>query len=376
MKKSLLALLTALSLGTQAAVLPTPAAPEVSARAYLLLDVYSGKVLAAKQPDNRIEPASLTKLMTAYLTFKAIQEGRIKPSQQLTVSQKGWKTEGSRMFLDPKKPASVDELIRGMIVQSGNDACVTLAEAIAGSEETFAGMMNQQAAKLGMKNTHFMNSTGLPDPQHYTTARDLSLLAAAIIRDYPTYYPIYSMKEYRYNNITQPNRNQLLYRDPGVDGMKTGHTESAGYCLIASKHEDKRRVLSVVLGTDSDNTRANESARLLGYGLQFFDTPKLYSARQVVSQAKVYKGESAAVAVGFDADQYLTLGKGAASRVQAQVLVQPKLIAPIKAGQVVGSIKLSLDGQPLAELPLKTLAAVPEAGFFGRTVDSMKLWFN
>ncbi|HEY9104935.1 D-alanyl-D-alanine carboxypeptidase family protein [Chitinimonas sp.] len=376
MKKSLLALLTALSLGAQAATLPTPPAPELSARAYLLMDVYSGKVLATKDADNRIEPASLTKLMTAYLTFKALQEGRIKPSQQLTVSQKGWKTEGSRMFLDPKKPASVDELIRGMIVQSGNDACVTLAEAIAGSEETFAGMMNQQAAKLGMKNTHFMNSTGLPDPQHYTTARDLSLLAAAIIRDYPQYYPIYSMKEYRYNNITQPNRNQLLYRDPGVDGMKTGHTDSAGYCLIASKHEDQRRVLSVVLGTDSDNTRANESARLLGYGLQFFDTPKLYTARQVVSQAKVFKGEAGSVAVGFDRDQYLTLAKGAAGRVQSQIVLQPKLIAPIQAGQVVGSVKLSLDGQPLAELPLKSLAAVPEAGFFGRMTDSVKLWFN
>ncbi|QDQ26098.1 D-alanyl-D-alanine carboxypeptidase [Chitinimonas arctica] len=376
MKKSLIALVTALSLAAHATALPAPAAPDLSARAYLLVDYHSGATLAAKQPDNRIEPASLTKLMTAYLTFKAIQDGRIQPTQQLTVSQKGWKTEGSRMFLDPKKPATVDELIRGMIVQSGNDACITLAEAIAGSEETFAGMMNQQAAKLGMKNSHFMNSTGLPDAQHYTTARDLAILASAVIRDFPQYYPIYSMKEYRYNNITQPNRNQLLYRDPNVDGMKTGHTESAGYCLISSKHQQDRRVVSVVLGTDSDNTRASESARLLGFGLQFFDTPKLFSARQAVSQVRVYKGASEQVAVGFDRDQFATLAKGAGSRVQKQILLQPKLVAPIAAGQVLGSIKLTVDGQPLAELPLKALAAVPQAGFFGRTVDGVKLWLN
>ncbi|QNM97565.1 D-alanyl-D-alanine carboxypeptidase family protein [Chitinimonas koreensis] len=375
MKKILIAAVAALSLHVSAA-LPVPPAPELSARAYLLLDVKSGATLAAKDPDARVEPASLTKLMTAYLTFKALQEGRIKPNQQLTVSQKGWKTEGSRMFLDPKKPATVDELIRGMIVQSGNDACVTLAEAIAGSEETFAGMMNQQAARLGMKNTHFMNSTGLPDAQHYTTARDLGILAAAIIRDYPQYYPIYSMKEYRYNNITQPNRNQLLYRDAGVDGMKTGHTESAGYCLVASKHEADRRVLSVVLGTDSDNTRANESARLLGYGLQFFDTSRLYAARQPVSQAQVYKGQAASVAVGFDRDQFLTLAKGGLARLQKQVTLQAPLVAPIKAGQVVGKVTLSLDGQALGELPLKALAPVEEAGLFGRLADSVKLWFR
>lgn len=376
MTKTLFTLLATLALNAVAAPLAAPAVPDLSARAYLLVDFYSGATLAAKQPDNRIEPASLTKLMTAYLTFKAIQEGRIKPNQQLTVSQKGWKTEGSRMFLDPKKPASVDELIRGMIVQSGNDACITLAEAIAGSEETFAGMMNQQAAKLGMKNTHFMNATGLPDPQHYTTARDLSVLAAAIIHDFPQYYPIYSMKEYRYNNITQPNRNQLLYRDPLVDGMKTGHTDSAGYCLIASKHEADRRVLSVVLGTDSDNTRAGESARLLGYGLQFFDTPKLYAANKPVSQIRVFKGDAKAVSVGFDADQFVTVSKGAAARVQPQILLNTKVIAPVAKGQVLGSIKLTLDGQALAELPLKALTAVPEAGFFGRTLDGMKLWFN
>lgn len=376
MKNTLIALAVALSVQAGAAALPVPPAPDLSATAYLLLDFNSGTTLAAKDADRRIEPASLTKLMTAYLTFQALKDGRIKMDQQFTVSEKGWRTEGSRMFLDPKKPASVSDMIKGMIVQSGNDACVTLAEAIAGSEETFAGMMNQQAARLGMKHTHFMNSTGLPDPQHYTTARDLGILAAAIIRDFPQHYPIYSMRDFRYNNISQPNRNLLLYRDPQVDGMKTGHTDSAGYCLVASKRDGQRRVLSVVLGTDSDVTRANESARLLGYGMQFFDVPKLFAARQPVSQVKVYKGASNTVPVGFDTDQYVAVAKGATARLQKQVLLKPHLTAPVAAGQVVGSIKLSVDGQPLAELPLKVLTAVPEAGFFGRGVDSVKLWFN
>ncbi|MDN3575664.1 D-alanyl-D-alanine carboxypeptidase family protein [Chitinimonas viridis] len=376
MKNTLIALAVALSVQAGAAALPVPPAPDLSATAYLLLDFNSGTTLAAKDADRRIEPASLTKLMTAYLTFQALKDGRIKMDQQFTVSEKGWRTEGSRMFLDPKKPASVSDMIKGMIVQSGNDACVTLAEAIAGTEETFAGMMNQQAARLGMKHTHFMNSTGLPDPQHYTTARDLGILAAAIIRDFPQHYPIYSMRDFRYNNISQPNRNLLLYRDPQVDGMKTGHTDSAGYCLVASKRDGQRRVLSVVLGTDSDVTRANESARLLGYGMQFFDVPKLFAARQPVSQVKVYKGASNTVPVGFDTDQYVAVAKGASARLQKQVLLKPHLTAPVVAGQVVGSIKLSVDGQPLAELPLKVLTAVPEAGFFGRSVDSVKLWFN
>ncbi|MBL8509801.1 MAG: D-alanyl-D-alanine carboxypeptidase, partial [Chitinimonas sp.] len=323
MKNTLIALAVALSVQAGAAALPVPPAPDLSATAYLLLDFNSGTTLAAKDADRRIEPASLTKLMTAYLTFQALKDGRIKMDQQFTVSEKGWRTEGSRMFLDPKKPASVSDMIKGMIVQSGNDACVTLAEAIAGSEETFAGMMNQQAARLGMKHTHFMNSTGLPDPQHYTTARDLGILAAAIIRDFPQHYPIYSMRDFRYNNISQPNRNLLLYRDPQVDGMKTGHTDSAGYCLVASKRDGQRRVLSVVLGTDSDITRANESARLLGYGMQFFDVPKLFAARQPVSQVKVYKGASNTVPVGFDTDQYVAVAKGATARLQKQVLLKP-----------------------------------------------------
>lgn len=376
LKTTFLGLLAAAALMASAAPLAVPPAPDLAAKSYILMDYLSGTTLAAREPDTRIEPASLTKLMTAYLSFKAIKEGKIKLEQEFTVSEKGWKTEGSRMFLDPKKPAKVSDLIRGMIVQSGNDACVTLSEAIAGSEEVFAQMMNTEAARLGMKSTHFMNSTGLPNAQHYTTARDLAVLSMAIIHDYPEFFPIYSMHEFRYNNITQPNRNLLLYRDPEVDGMKTGHTNSAGYCLIATKTHEGRRVLSVVLGATSEIIRANESAKLLGYGVQFFETPKLFSAKQVISTSRVFKGEAKEVAVGFDQDYYQTLAKGQTAKIKSETVIQEPLIAPLTAGQVVGKVKVSLDGQPLLELPLKALAAVPEAGFFGRTADRIRLWFH
>ncbi|MFC4159683.1 D-alanyl-D-alanine carboxypeptidase family protein [Chitinimonas lacunae] len=359
-----------------AAALPAPQPPEIAARAYLLVDFQSGATLAARDPDTRVEPASLTKLMTAYLTFKAVREGRLKLDQQLTVSEKGWKTEGSRMFLDPKKPATVAELIRGMIVQSGNDACITLAEAIAGSEATFAEMMNQEARRLGMKGSRYMNSTGLPHPDHYTTARDLAVLSGAIIREFPEFYPIYSLKEYRYNNITQPNRNLLLFRDPEVDGMKTGHTESAGFCLVATKRHQNRRVVSVLLGARSEKIRAEESAKLLGYGVQFFETPKLFTGGEALAKPQVYKGASDTVAVGFDSDRYVTLTRGQSGRLQKQIVLREPLIAPLAKGQQVGSVRVLLDGRPLLELPLTTLAAVPEAGWFGRSADAVKLWFR
>ena len=258
------------------AALPQPPAPQVDARAWLLIDTASGLPLAEKNADAAIEPASLTKLMTAYLAFSAIKEGRLTLGQTLPVSQRAWKAEGSRMFLDPRKPAQVDDLLRGMIVQSGNDACVVLAEAIAGSEEGFVVMMNETAKNLGMTNTHFMDSTGLPQPKHLTTARDLARLTGALIRTFPEFYKIYSTKSFRYNGITQPNRNRLLFIDPTVDGVKTGHTESAGYCLIASARRDQRRLISVVLGANSDNARAMESLKLLNYGFQFFETVRLY----------------------------------------------------------------------------------------------------
>ncbi|POZ63334.1 D-alanyl-D-alanine carboxypeptidase family protein [Chromobacterium alticapitis] len=350
-----------------------PPAPDIAGKAYYLLDYNSQQVLTARDPDSRVEPASLTKLMTAYLTFKALKEKRLSLEQMLTVSQRGWKTEGSRMFLDPKTPAKVDDLIKGMIVQSGNDACVTLAEAIAGSEDVFAQLMTQQAQKLGMKNTQFKNATGLPHDGHYTTVHDLGILAAALIRDYPEFYPIYSMKSFTYNNIKQPNRNLLLYRDPNVDGMKTGYTDTAGYNMVTSSHRDGRRVISVVVGTASPEARAVESSKLLNYGLQFFDTPKLYSANARVSDVSVYKGNAKIVPVGFGSDVYATVAKGQSSKLKADLTTTQPLIAPIKAGQVVGKLTVSLDGKPLLERPVVALQAVDEGNFFSRLWDSLKL---
>lgn len=350
-----------------------PQAPSIAARAYILNDFYSGQTLAADAPDTRIEPASLTKLMTAYLTFQALRENRLTLDQKLTVSQRGWKTEGSRMFLDPRVPATVEELIHGMIIQSGNDACVTLAEAIAGSEESFAEQMTVAARKLGMSGTQFKNATGLPAEGHFTTVRDLGVLASALIREFPDFYPIYSKKEYRYNNITQPNRNLLLYRDPSVDGMKTGFTESAGYNLVASAHRPNRRVISIVVGTTSPQARAAESARLLHFGLQTFETPRLYTPKKVISELPVFKGDAAKVAIGVEHDVYVSVPKGSARKLQVQMSTHKPLIAPVKLGQSVGKLTVSLEGQTLMEYPLVAKAAVGEAGFFGRIIDSIKL---
>lgn len=362
---------TSVSAAAEGAFAPPP--PDIAGRAYILNDFYSGQTLAARDPDTRIEPASLTKLMTAYLTFKALKEKRLTLEQQLTVSQKGWRTEGSRMFLDPRIPATVNDLIHGMIIQSGNDACVTLAEAIAGSEEVFGQLMTREARRLGMNGTNFQNSTGLPGAQHYTTVRDLGILANALIRDFPEFYPIYSKKEFRYNNITQPNRNLLLYRDPNVDGMKTGFTDAAGYNLVASSRRDGRRVVSVVVGTTSPEARAVESSKLLNYGLQFFDTPRLYMNKKPVSKLPVFKGKESELEIGVSRDVYVSVPKGTSRKIQVQMTTQKPLLAPIKAGQTIGKLSLSLDGKVLAEQPLVALKEVPEAGFFGRLIDSIKL---
>lgn len=356
--------------------LPMPPAPEVAAKSYILTDFYSGQTLIQQNADMRIEPASLTKLMTAYITFSAIKQGRISTTQTLPVSEKAWRTEGSRMFIDLKTPVTVNELMRGMIVQSGNDACITLAEGIAGSEATFAQLMNQEALRLGMKNTHFVNSTGLPDPQHYTTARDLSMLASALIRDFPEFYPLYSIKEYRYNNITQPNRNRLLWLDSNVDGMKTGHTESAGFCLITSAKRANRRLISVVLGTASDNARTMESLKVLNYGFQFFDSARMYAKGQAVANLRVWKGGQNTLKAGFTADMYVVVPKGQYARLKVSMTSTQPLLAPIKAGQKVGVVKITLDDKPVAELPLLALEEVNRANIFGRAWDSIKLTFS
>lgn len=367
-------LLSLFSLFASAQSIPAPA---LAAKAWVLMDHGTGQVLAANDPDARIEPASLTKLMTAYLTFSALKAGTIAPDQPVPVSERAWRQEGSRMFIEPNKPVTVQELIRGVIVQSGNDACVALAELIAGTEEAFAAMMNREAQRLGMANTHFTNSTGLPDPQLYTTARDLALLASAIVRDFPDYYAsLYSLKEYRYNNITQPNRNRLLWMDSTVDGMKTGHTSSAGYCLISSALRGPRRLVSVVLGTESDTVRAQESLKLLNFGFQFFDTVKLYSADQALSQFRVWKGQANEVAAGFTSDFVMSLPKGQADKISATLESRQPVLAPLQKGQEIGTLKLSLDGKVLGEYPVVALQDVPVAGFFGRLWDALVLWIK
>jgi D-alanyl-D-alanine carboxypeptidase (penicillin-binding protein 5/6) len=365
-----------LSLSTQALAQQAPVPPSLAAKSWLLLEMGSGQVLTSEKPDDRLEPASLTKLMTAYLTFAALHKKTLGLNQPLPVSEKAWRTGGSKMFVRVDTQVPVDDLIKGMIVQSGNDACVTLAEGIAGSEENFAQMMNREAQRLGMKNSNFTNSTGLPDPNLYTTAHDLSLLAGALIRDFPEEYKrYYSMKEYRYNNITQPNRNRLLWLDSSVDGVKTGHTEAAGYCLISSAMREKRRLLSVVLGTKSDSTRASESLKLINWGFVAYETATVFSKDQVVSSLRVWKGTQNQVKAGFTADFLIAVPKGYAEKVKSDFTAEPKLIAPIEAGQKIGSLKVTIDGKLYGEYPVVALEAVPLAGFFGRLIDTIRLWF-
>jgi D-alanyl-D-alanine carboxypeptidase (penicillin-binding protein 5/6) len=355
--------------------MPTP--PALAAKSWLLIEFGSGQELASQAPEERLEPASLTKLMTAYLTFSALKQGTIKIDQMVQVSEKAWKAQGSRMFIQVGTQVKVEDLIKGMIVQSGNDACVALSEAISGSEENFAQMMNREAQRLGMKASSFRNSAGMPDPQHYTTARDLAILAGALIRDFPEdYAKYYSLKQFRYNNITQPNRNRLLWLDPTVDGIKTGHTDAAGFCLISSAKRGPRRLLSVVLGASSENVRAQESLKLLNYGFQFYDAVQLYAKDQAVSNLKVWKGTSATVKAGFTHDFILAVPKGYAPRLKTELVSQQPLIAPVTAGQAVGTMKVSLDGKPYGDYPVLAIDDVPVAGIIGRAIDTMRLWFN
>jgi D-alanyl-D-alanine carboxypeptidase (penicillin-binding protein 5/6) len=353
-----------------------PPPPAVAAKAWLLYDFTSAQAIASANEHERIEPASLTKLMTAYLAFSALKQKTLTLDQVVPVSERAWKQPGSRMFIEPGKPVKVEELLHGMITQSGNDACIALAEAIAGSEEVFVQMMNREAQRLGMKDTHFANATGLPDPKHYSTAYDLELLAAALIRDFPEYYPLYAEREYRYNNINQPNRNRLLWLDPHVDGMKTGHTEEAGYCLIASAKRGTRRLLSVVLGTNTDGARAQESEKLLNYGFQFYDSAKLYDKGQTVSTLEVWKGTESRLKAGFLSDFYISVPRGQGDQLKADLVSVQPLVAPINVGQKVGTVKVTLQGKVLGEYPAVALENVPVAGFFGRAWDSMRLWFK
>jgi serine-type D-Ala-D-Ala carboxypeptidase (penicillin-binding protein 5/6) len=354
-----------------------PAPPPVAGRAFLVTDLTSGQVLVQERADARVEPASLTKLMTAYLVFAAMRERRLAPDQQVQISEHAWHAPGSRTFLEPGKRASVDTLVRGMVVQSGNDASIALAEALAGSEDNFAQLMNREADRLGMRDTRFANATGLPHAQHYSTARDLARLAAALIRDFPGQYArYYAQREFRYNDITQMNRNRLLWLDPSVDGMKTGFTEAAGYCLIASSERGGRRLLSVLLGADSDAARARESQKLLNWGYQFFDGVQLYQPGQSVKAVEVWKGADVAVKAGFADGLVVTVPKGEAGKLKAELLTHPPVLAPVMQGEKVGVLRVALDGKPLGEYPVVALQSIPQAGIFGRAWDTLRLWFK
>ncbi len=352
-------------------------APQLVGRAWVLADVSSGQILAAEKPDERFEPASLTKLMTAYIVFAALKEKKLSLDQQANVSERAWRAPGSRMFIEPRRPVNVDELIRGMIVQSGNDACIALAEAIAATEEAFATVMNREAERLGMKNTKYMNSSGLPDPQHYSTARDIHLLATALVRDFPEMYAqYYSQREYRYNGITQVNRNRLLWLDQSVDGMKTGFTEAAGYCLVASSRRGPRRLLSVLLGSTSETMRAQESQKLLNWGFQAFDAVRLYAGDAAVKEIEVWKGTRSMLKAGFRSDLVVTVPKGQGDKLKAELLSHSPLVAPVAAGTRVGNLRVTLDAKPLGEYAVVALEEVPAAGIFVRAWDTLRLWLR
>lgn len=352
-------------------------APTIAGRAYLLVDVQTGATLAQQNAEDRVEPASLTKLMTAYLVFEALRDKTLTLEQTVPVSVKAWKAIGSRMFIDPKQTPSVQLLIRGMIIQSGNDASIALAEAIGGTEERFAQLMNTKAKKLGLKSTNFMNSTGLPDPQHYSTARDLALLATTLIQDFPAEFGYYKEKEFTHNNTTQQNRNRLLWLDPTVDGMKTGFTDTAGYCLIATakrgEGDKQRRLLSVVLGTASDTARAQESQKLLNYGFQYFDSQRLYKKGEAIATPEIYKGTQKNIRLGFNKDIWVTLPRDKFQGLAATLSTTQPLLAPLALGQQAGTMKLSKANAVMLEIPVVALDDVPTAGFLSRGWDSIRL---
>ncbi len=355
---------------------PTPAPPALAASSYLLVDFHSGQVLAERDPDLRVEPASITKLMTSFVVFHEIEAGRLGLEDEVLISENAWRTGGSRMFVEVGKRVRVEDLLKGVIIQSGNDASVALAEHVAGSETVFAGLMNEHAARLGMVNTHYTNSTGLPDEALYTTAADVARLAGALIREFPQFYVWYSEREFTFNEIRQHNRNRLLWRDPSVDGLKTGHTSSAGYCLVTSAMRDGMRLISVVMGTDSENARAAASQALLNYGFRFFETFSLYPAGAELGRAKVWKGSVGEVRFGVERELFVTIPRGRQDRLTAELALTPRPIAPLALGEELGELRVQLDDELVLRHPLTVLEAVSEAGFFGRSLDGMRLWFG
>lgn len=379
--KKFLAACAAFLLGGMASAQPVPP-PSIVARSWLLIDVSSNQILGSQQPDLRIEPASLTKIMTAYLSFSAIRDKRLSLDQVITVSPNIWKVDGdsSKMFLDPAIPVSINDLLSGLIVQSGNDAAIALAEAVAGSEASFVELMNREVKRMGLNNTKFANPHGLPDPNNYSTARDLATLSSVLIADFPEFYKIYSTKNFTYNKISQPNRNRLLWLDPMVDGIKTGHTQNAGYCLIASARRPngtgERRLISVVLGTESDAARAQESQKLLNWGFLNFDAVRVYQKGQAVLTPSVWKGSQNAIKLGFNRDIYVTVPKGMAGKLKPIVERTDPLVAPIAQFSRVGTLKMMADGKVISTLPLQALEQINQATIFGRTFDSLRLLLN
>lgn len=350
-----------------------PPAPSVAASSFILIDFNSGKVLAEKNADKRLAPASLTKIMTVYVIFRELSNGHLTLDEKVTISKKAWQTGGSRMFVEVNKQVSIEDLLQGVIIQSGNDASVALAEHVAGDESTFSAMMNQHAKRLGMLNSHFENSMGLPRKNHYTTARDLATLTSAVISEFPDYYRWDSQKEFTYNNITQPNRNKLLWRDKSVDGVKTGYTEEAGYCMVTSAIRDEMRLISVVMGTASANARANESQTLINYGFRFFETYKLYAGHEALNEARIWKGDVKTLPLGLKNDLFVTIPRRHYNDLKAEVDFDKKIVAPVKEGDALGNVNVSLAGTVLVNKPLVALKTVSKGGFVERLYDEALL---
>ena len=350
-----------------------PPAPSVAASGFILIDFNSGKILAEKNADKRLAPASLTKIMTVYVIFRELSNGHLTLDEKVTISKKAWQTGGSRMFVEVNKQVAIEDLLQGVIIQSGNDASVALAEHVAGDESTFAAMMNQHAERLGMLDSHFENSMGLPTKNHYTTARDLATLTAAVISEFPDYYRWDSQKEFTYNNITQSNRNKLLWRDKSVDGVKTGYTEEAGYCMVTSAKRDEMRLISVVMGTASANARANESQSLINYGFRFFETHKLYSGHEALNETRIWKGDRKSLSLGLKDDLFVTIPRRHYNDLKAEINIDKKIVAPVKEGDALGAVNISLAGSVIANKPLVALKTVSKGGFVQRLYDEALL---
>jgi D-alanyl-D-alanine carboxypeptidase (penicillin-binding protein 5/6) len=358
---------------SQSVLIPSP--PQIAGSSYVLMDPKSGRIIMEENSHERLPPASLTKMMTAYIVERELDEGRISMSDMVPISVKAWKTEGSRTFIKEGTQVAVEDLLRGVVIQSGNDASVALAEFVAGSEGAFVDIMNQQAQLLGMKDTHFENATGLPSPDHFSTAYDLAILARAIINDYPENYPIYAEKHFTYNNIRQPNRNSLLWRDSSVDGLKTGHTEEAGYCLVASAKRNDTRFIAVVMGTSSTESRSQEVQKMLNYGFRYYESERLFRAGQELIEARIWGGQADQISIGMADDVYVTIPRGSRDSLESTVDLDSVIKAPIKVGDELGRVKVSYNGEVLVDQPVLALTDVPEGGFFKRIWDAIKLFF-